>query len=274
MNISVPEISEIISNTVQSDIKSDFKGKSLRFIDWVSEHRKEVSENKKLFQNKSEENDIKILKHFLPCLLAKNISGDQVDELNRVFSDKIISKKDLTNDNFQKILQESQYRWKSGEQVINDFVKWLNQNNWDWKKYFKDAETNKRNNFQEDKLLKIKNIKFKVRDLALSEFNENYIAFDLHVARVTTRMGLLNYGFDLFENEIEIGNNPSDGKQYLFLHKLLMKLVNMLDSKYSLSDLDRIFWHFGRTICQSKPKCNKCPIKNICLTGKNLNSYY
>jgi hypothetical protein len=56
-----------------------------------------------------------------------------------------------------------------------------------------------------------------LRDLALSSFNSNYVANDLHVVRVITRTGLLNYGFDLLENgELETGNNPFNKKIQLF----------------------------------------------------------
>ena len=116
--------------------------------------------------------------------------------------------------------------------------------------------------------MNIKNIGFKLRDLALSNFNPHYAAFDLHVSRVPTRIGLLNYGFELLnESGIEMGNNPADNKNYLFLHRLFIKLSKMTGEKFLAVDFDRIFWHFGKTICQSKPKCSDCPIKQSCLTG-------
>ncbi len=91
----------------------------------------------------------------------------------------------------------------------------------------------------------------------------------MHVVRVMTRIGLLCYGFDLLQdNKLEMGNNPGNPKNYLFLHKLILKLSKLTDNKYSPVDLDRIFWHFGRAICRSEPKCSECPINNMCLTGK------
>jgi len=47
-----------------------------------------------------------------------------------------------------------------------------------------------------------------------------------------------------------------------------IKLSEMTGENFLAADLDRIFWHFGKTICQSKPKCSDCPIKPNCLTGK------
>lgn len=267
--INLPDIKDIMPRILE--IESDFKEKKQKIIKWTEEQKIRINENALLFKEKSKQNDIKIFNIFLPCLLAKNISGNSVERLSNNFAEKIKTQKDLTDDNFQKIIRESRYRWESGRQVITDFVDWLNKNNWDWKKYFEDVEKNKNDNFQQDPLLKIKNIKLKVRDLALSEFNKDYIAFDLHIVRVMTRIGLLNYGFELLiDKNLEMGNNPSDIKQYLFLHKLSMKLSNLLDKKISLAELDRIFWHFGRTICKNKPQCNKCPINDICLTGKSV----
>ncbi len=84
-----------------------------------------------------------------------------------------------------------------------------------------------------------------------------------------TRIGLLCYGFDLLQdNNLEMGNNPANEKNYLFLHKRILKLSKLTDNKYSPADLDRIFWHFGRAICGNKTNCSKCSINNMCLTGK------
>lgn len=65
-------------------------------------------------------------------------------------------------------------------------------------------------------MLRIKNIGFKLRDLSLSNFSPYYAAFDLHVTRVLTRLGWLNYGFPFVSNTgLEMGNNPSNDKNYL-----------------------------------------------------------
>jgi hypothetical protein len=126
------------------------------------------------------------------------------------------------------------------------------------------------NNFADDHLLTIKNIGFKVRDLALSCFEPSYAAFDLHVARVPTRIGLLNYGFELLgDPKIEMGNNPTDEKNHLFLHRLFLRLSELTENEISPAELDRIFWHFGRTCCGARPRCGECPVNDECLTGKH-----
>ncbi|MFH1861332.1 MAG: hypothetical protein ABH878_00840, partial [bacterium] len=149
-------------------------------------------------------------------------------------------------------------------EVVNIFEK---RYRWDWKVYFDKAEQYAKSNFLQDELLKIKNVSFKVRDLALSGFNPNYVANDLHVVRVMSRIGLLNYGFSLLDDKyLEMGNNPANRNNYLFLRKLVLELSRLSD-EYSPADLDRIFWNFGRSICKAKPECPRCPINNQCLTG-------
>ena len=86
-----------------------------------------------------------------------------------------------------------------------------------------------------------------------------------------TRMGILNYGFTLLKDKnLEMGNNPGNEKNYLFLYRLILKLSSLTKNKYSPVDLDRIFWHLGRSLCGSRPKCINCPINEVCLTGKSM----
>jgi endonuclease III len=200
------------------------------------------------------------------------MKGERGNILYEELKKSIKSKKDLNKENYQKILKKARYRWgvKVGKKVMSEVVEvFAEKVKWDWKKYFEPAEKSHETNFQEDELLKIKHVKLKVRDLALSNFNPNYVANDLHVVRVMTRIGLLNYGFDLLQGDkLEMGNNPSNEKNYLFLHKLVHKLSNLTNKNYSAADLDRIFWFFGKSICGTKPKCSQCPIKNLCLKGQ------
>jgi len=55
------------------------------------------------------------------------------------------------------------------------------------------------------------------------------------VVKVITRTGLLLYGY----GDINIGTNPSDKKEYLFLRRLIIKLSK--ESGYSPGELDKIF---------------------------------
>jgi len=270
MELKLPDINEIISKIIKS--KASFNGKTQRIEDWLAEHRDQVKKNQSLIKCKSDETDIEILLSFLRDLLIRAMKGERGNIVYEELKNSIKNKQDLNEENYQQILQRASYRFgpEVGKQVISEVVNiFAYQLNWEWEKYFERAEKSHETNFQEDELLKIKHVKLKVRDLALSNFNPNYVANDLHVVRVITRIGLLNYGFDLLrENKLEMGNDPSNKKNYLFLHKLVHKLSKLTNKKYLAADLDRIFWFFGKSICGTKPKCSQCPIKNLCLTGQ------
>ena len=132
-----------------------------------------------------------------------------------------------------------------------------------WGVYLNEAKTKYKDNFVEDEFLSIKGVGLKVRDLALSCFLKEYSANDVHVVRVLVRTGLFVYGY----GDIDIGTNPNKKEDYLFMRKLIIRLSG--ESDFSPGELDRIFWHFGRTICKKKPDCQKCLVKNDCLTYKN-----
>lgn len=274
MDIKIPDINEICSKIIIVD--AEFNNKKKPINEWVLTSREEINKNNFLLKEKSDENDIKILKIILQNVLVRAIRGEAGEKIRILLEENIKTKGDLTLKNYKKIVNN--YRWgiDKGTQVISDVVSFFNKLNWNFVEYFQKAKDNYEDNFQKDKLKQIKNVGFKLRDLALSNFNENYAANDLHVVRVITRIGLLNEGFNiacLKSGSLEMGNNPDNQKQYLFLHKLILKLSKLTcgtPNKYSPVDLDRIFWHFGRTICKSTPNCNNCPINNICLTGKTL----
>lgn len=144
---------------------------------------------------------------------------------------------------------------------------------WNWKLYFDRVERGKEKNFRDDILLKIHNVGPKVRDLALSNFNPNYAAFDLHVVRVIARIGLLAYGWDVTgDRSVEFGTNPSDNDNYLFLHKLFLHMSDLCGGGFTPVDLDRVFWHLGRCKCKAITNCATCPIRVACLTGNKRGS--
>jgi hypothetical protein len=270
MQIVLPDVNHILHSLI--NVESTFDGKKQKIDLWVEEHRTVINENIKLIENSCEENDIKILLMFLQAVLVRAMTGEKgqkvFNELSRIIRRKI----DLQEENYINALKRAEYRWgaEKGSMVISDIIHYFGEKlDWKWRSYLSAADENWQTNFIHDELLKIKNIGFKLRDLALSNFNPHYAAFDLHVSRVATRIGLLNYGFELLnESGIEMGNNPSDAKNYLFLHRLFIKLSKMTGEKFLAVDFDRIFWHFGKAICQSRPKCSYCPIKPNCLTGK------
>lgn len=81
-------------------------------------------------------------------------------------------------------------------------------------------------------------------------FNEDVIAVDTHVERVSKRLGLVSSNL-----------NP------LGVEKALNKLI----PKASLSRVHHQLVLFGRYICKSqKPNCNECLFKNDCKYKKSL----
>jgi endonuclease III len=273
MIINIAEIKDIIPPILE--LKSTDNGKTQIIKKWVDEQRKGIRHHRQWVTNKSDENDIKIITDLLPNLLMRSMRGERGYPIGYELREAINSKQDLNYDNYVSLLQKAGYRWgpQVGAQVITDAVEiFKNKYGWNFALYFEEVERHVDSNFQTDELLTIKNIGFKVRDLALSNFNPNYVANDLHIVRTTTRIGLWNYGFDLLgDDNLEMGTNPSNEKNYLFLHKLVLKLSKLTDSEYSPVDLDRILWHFGRSVCKVKPQCSLCPINNHCLTGKHGN---
>ena len=185
----------------------------------------------------------------------------------------IKSKADLLDANYREVLKKANYRWgvDDGSKVISDVVHHVQSVlRWKWSAYIDLAENEKEANYQRDPMLRIKNISFKLRDLALSNFSPHYAAFDLHVTRVLTRLGWLNYGFPLLGNtDLEMGNNPGNEKNYLFLHRLFVSLSYMTEGKYTPVDLDRILWLLGKSKCGAKSNCDDCPIVGECPTGKH-----
>jgi len=186
---------------------------------------------------------------------------------------RVKSKEDLHETNYREALKNANYRWgvDNGSKVISDVVHHVQSVlHWNWRVYIERAENEKETNFQSDPMLSIKNISFKLRDLALSNFSPHYAAFDLHVTRVLTRLGWLNYGFPFLGNtDLEMGNNPGNDKNYLFLHRLFDSLSDMTEGNYTPVDIDRILWHLGKSVCGARSRCGACPIGGGCPTGKH-----
>jgi hypothetical protein len=272
MEISVPEPNTIMS--LLMEIESTFDGEKRIISAWIDDHRVEISSNKQLVANFSDTNDIEILLIFLQNLLVRAMTGEAGIKTHAALKAAIKDKSCLNREVYETALANANYRWgsKAGGATIAKVVDYFGRRlKWNWQAYLDMAQAHKADNFQSDYLLTIKNIGYKVRDLALSSFDPAYAAFDLHVTRVATRIGLLNHGYALLgDTNIEMGSNPADEKNYLFLHKLFLKLSDQTDSEYSPADFDRAFWHLGRTFCGASPACGRCPLHDHCLTGRIL----
>lgn len=270
MQITIPDVNETLDRLMT--VESTFDGTTQPIKEWVKKHRTNITENRRLIQTESSIKDIFVLNMFLRDLLVRAIRGEMGSRVYEELLKTIKTKADLTEKNYHEVLVRAKYRWgvKVGSAVILDVVNYVQKLKWDWKGYIEHAEREKENNYKDDPMLRIKNISLKLRDLALSNFTPDYAAFDLHVTRVLTRMGWLNYGFPFLGNtDLEMGNNPGNEKNYLFLHRLFVSLSDMTKGKYTPVDLDRILWHLGKSICGAKSKCGVCPIAAECPTGKH-----
>lgn len=231
----------------------------------IEEWRKEYLEYIKTERAKSK---IQIFNIFASALLERQMRGETYGKRIELMDSKLKSYGDVTSNQIKEILKEVSYRWvDNGAEVILE-LKRLTENDFNWEDYFKKAEKEFLNNFMDDPILEIKFVGLKVRDFALSEFSPYYLANDLHIVKVIKRTGLLLDGY----GDYDFGTNQQDPKEYLFLKRLVINLAKdsgwETNKGYSPGEIDKIFWHFGRSICKAKPLCDECPIENICLTGK------
>lgn len=259
-SVEVPNINEIIDPILNVEIS--FEGEKSTIKELRGEYLKYIDRDRKLSK-------IRIFNIFASAMLERQMMGESYTKRIKLMNKRWKSYDNITKESIKEILKEAGYRFQpQGLQVIQD-LKALTEKNFEWANYFKDAEKSFEDNFPNDHFLKIKFVGYKVRDFALSEFTRYYLANDLHIIKMIKRTGLLINGY----GDIDIGTNPFNTDEYLFLKRLVIRLSKESGWKegkgYSPGEIDKIFWHFGRNICKADPLCDKCPIKKICLTGKN-----
>lgn len=272
ITLVLPDVSTTLERLMT--IQTSFASRTQTIGAWVKEHGDAIKMNLELTRGRSDEGDLEVLRIFLRELLMSSISGEGGQRIAHSLSAIIKTKSDLTQANYERVLKESRYRWNEGQgsNVMSAVVAYFRDVlDWNWQAYLGNAASidATQSNFSDDPLLKIKHVGQKVRDLALSNFDSNYAAFDLHVIRVASRIGLIAYGWELTTDAaIEFGTNPSDERNYLFFRRLLIKLASLSGGRFTPVDLDRTFWHLGRHICGKTTQCAICPIRDVCLTGK------
>lgn len=102
-----------------------------------------------------------------------------------------------------------------------------------------------------EELLKLPGIGFyTAAAIASIGYNENVAAVDGNVLRVTTR--LLNSTL-----------NISDDKNKKYIQSILNQII-----KKDSGDFNQAMMELGATICIPNPRCNICPLKNLCLGYK------
>jgi hypothetical protein len=253
-------------------VKSVFDKEEMPISSWLQRQRVEIGQNRELLFLNDDKAHVEILLIMLECFLVRAMKGERGKKTGEYLRALIKTKSDLNEETYRAALRE--YRWGTeiGSQVIKDVVRYFrDERQWNFRDHIESAENSVDNNFSNDEVCKIKNVGFKLRDLALASFSLKYAAFDLHLVRVSARIGLIMYGYKFFpaNGDIEIGTNMGNEKQYFFFRKLFNELSLLTNNKYLAVDLDRSLWHFGRTICDDKPKCNICPIGSLCLAYKN-----
>ncbi|MBP6234867.1 MAG: hypothetical protein KA270_00955 [Saprospiraceae bacterium] len=258
-------------------LETNISGNKKSIKSWIEKSKMDIVSNRNYINDTSEKSKLQVFKILIADFLMRAMKGERGTPLRQALNEGFNTFDDLKYENILLTLKESQYRWgpERGAATIMEVINIIEeQYNWDWSKYFTLVDNNGHNNFLNDPFLNVSNIAFKVRDLGLSNFSDQYAAFDLHVVRITFRLGLNAHGYDLFpNNQIEIGSNPSNKMQYLFLHKLFMKFYENSNCKITPLDMDRTLWHFGRTLCKIEPLCHLCPLNNICPSFKTKLSH-
>lgn len=259
-SVEFPNINEVIDPLL--DVKITFDREKSTIRELKDSYLKDLDKSRKLSK-------MQIFIYFASALLERQILGESYIKRIQLMNGRWKSYEDVTAESIKEILKESRYRFPpAGIEVILK-LKELTEKDFEWENYFKEAEDNYENNFSKDNFLKIRFVWYKVRDFAISEFSKFYLANDIHIIRMIKRTGLLINGY----GDIDIGTDPSNTNEYLFLKRLIVRLSKESGWEkgkgYSPGEIDKIFWHFGRNICKSDPLCNKCPIKDVCLTGKN-----
>jgi len=160
------------------------------------------------------------------------------------------SKNSLIKNNLVKIRKLFDYtvgyRWGSWQAtyVIIGARSIIKPENDGFDKYIKTAkEKSEDNNFHDDKLLQLKYVGLKVRDLALTQFLDEYIAIDENVKNVVMKTGLIQCYNQRFSETVPEDPKLSDKKQYLSVWKMLRWICTIIN--VAPRELDRVLWHFG-----------------------------
>jgi len=257
MDVQVPDIGEFLTRIADVQTTLDEETRTISY--WHADYLRTVAVAR-------EKAEIAIFNSFVNCLLERAMRGETWSRRMTVFERDFASLKDITPNRAMALMAEVGYRFPAaGQSVILDAKEVVSADDFSWPAYIAQAEQSYEDNFQQDPFLAIKGVAFKTRDLALSELSDRFVAVDLHVVRVTTRTGLLVCGY----GDPRITTDVSYPRGYLFFHGLLLKLARETgwpDAGYSPGEIDRMFWHFGRAVCNARPSCETCPVSDICLT--------
>jgi len=211
-----------------------------------------------------------ILSRFASALLERQMTGEAYERRTAIFLKEFRTYAELTEERVTGALAEAGYRFPNqGRQVMMEVKRLVTKPDFSWRRHFEEAEANYQSNFRNDDFLRIKYVGYKTRDFALSEYSDRFVAIDMQVGKVILRTGLFLHGY----GDPRVDAHYTSDRGYLFMHGLVLKLCKQTGwpgAGYSPGEMDRMFWLFGRSICTAKPRCTRCPARELCLTGGRL----
>ncbi len=264
-NVTIPHPNDVLAAIAA--LRTRENGVERSIAEWRSLYRAKLADNRR-------RPDIAIFTGFVNCLLERAMVGEAAFRRAQAFEKLFPDYDAVTTANAKKALKSAGYRWgpENGAAVIMAAKDIVTARGFSWEKYIRRAEDHYETDFQDDDFRKIKNVSFKTRDLALSELSDRFVAIDLHVIRVSSRTGLLLHGY----GDQRITTDVSKGPGYLFFHGLMLNLARRTGwpgAGYSPGEIDRMIWHFGRTMCNARPDCRRCPLQRTCLTWKRRQAH-
>lgn len=258
--ITLPEPKSIVSgvldviSTEPDDSKSRPIKSWMRILEKRSRHLMNASNDRKFFE-------------FVARLLARQTNESWWGKIIPWFLNEISTVDNIPpKKKIEDKLRMMGYRFPpQGAQVILDAKRtYISEINEDWRKYFKSAKEKVVEGFRNDPFLDITYVSFKVRDLALADFTLAYPVVDFHVIDVLRRTGLICYSYLLGE-QISTTNS---GEDYHSIRRTCLGISEMVELRPAL--LDRLLWHFGKSICRTTPNCDSCPVTMHCLYWTNV----
>lgn len=258
MTLSPPTIGDVVAAMSRQEVK--YLGQTRPVGEWVAQDQEAVRERRT-------HNDVRTFQRFLAALLETNVSGASYHRRLAVFAHHLGDPETLTRASAEALLREAQYRFPpQGARTMVEFRDLWRSLGWSWEAYFQEAERHWETGFAEDPVLTgVWRVGLKTRDFALMEFSPYYCAFDVHLARLMARTGLLLHGY---------GDPYFDTQHYGFLRRLMQRLVQAegwpaTPAAVSPAVFDRTLWYFGQGFCGAgEPPCARCQLACLCLTGR------
>jgi len=263
-HIKLPNVKELISQILEKKYSDKDKKQTKSINGWVEkdiedrkERREKWDKNEKFFW-------------LVQCFLARAQSPPNLCKPLLEYVQKI---ENINEESIIKAIEEykkrDEYKNRWGNEItvkiIEDAKKVLHKHyKDDCEIYFDKAEkefdefikADKKNGI--DHFLEIKGIGLKLRDYALSDFSEKYLAVDTNLLKALNHTGLILYKYPY---KISLRLFEIDYKN---IQQLCLKFASELNKPPQW--LDRVLFHFGKEFCDVKncnvSECLTCRFKN------------